>query len=80
MSKLSINGLTEEQCKMLDIMWEKENSEDLFEWFKSLSEREFNMAMTLYQMLSQEVTEEYVENNTNLAKEMLEEIGVNVGK
>ena len=53
-------------------MWEKENSEDLFEWFKSLSEREFNMAMTLYQMLSQEVTEEYVENNTNLAKEMLE--------
>lgn len=38
------------------------------------------MAMTLHTMLMQEIGEEKVEMNTNLAVEMLENIGVNLGK
>lgn len=34
MNKLQIEGLTEEQCNMLDAMWDKETAEDLFDFFK----------------------------------------------
>ena len=80
MNKLQIEGLTEEQCNMLDAMWDKETAEDLFEFFQGLSQEQFDMAMTLHTMLMQEIGEEKVEMNTNLAVEMLENIGVNLGK
>ena len=75
---MTIDGLTTEQCKMLDIMWEKETSDGLFEWFQSLSEEQFHMAMTLHQMLTQEVHEEIVEKGTQDAVQMLTNIGVKV--
>lgn len=76
---MTIDGLTTEQCKMLDIMWEKETSDELFEWFQSLSEEQFHMAMTLHQMLTHEIHEELVEKSTADAVQMLTKIGVNFG-
>ena len=75
---MTIDGLTTEQCKMLDIMWEKETSDELFEWFQSLSEEKFHMAMTLHQMLTHEIHEELVEKGTADAVQMLTKIGVKV--
>ena len=75
---MTIDGLTTEQCKMLDIMWEKETSDELFEWFQSLSEEKFHMAMTLHQMLTHEIHEELVEKGTQDAVQMLTKIGVKV--
>ena len=75
---MTIDGLTTEQCKMLDIMWEKETSDELFEWFQSLSEEKFHMAMTLHQLLTHEIHEELVEKGTQDAVQMLTQIGVKV--
>jgi hypothetical protein len=75
---MTIDGLTAEQCKMLDIMWEKETSDELFEWFQSLSEEKFHMAMTLHQLLTHEIHEELVEKGTQDAVQMLTQIGVKV--
>jgi ABC-type lipoprotein export system ATPase subunit len=73
---MTIDGLTTEQCKMLDIMWEKETCDELFEWFQSLSEEKFHMAMTLHNMMLQEVCEDMVKVEDG--KQMLKNIGVNV--
>ena len=75
---MRIDGLTQEQCKMLDIMWEKDTQEELVSWFQSLSENELEMALTLHDMLMQEVAEEQVEKGTVDARNMLAEIGINV--
>ena len=76
---MTIDGLTTEQCKMLDIMWEKETCDELFEWFQSLSEEKFHMAMTLHQLLTYEIHEELVEKGTQDAVQMLTKIGINLG-
>ena len=75
---MKIDGLTTEQCKMLDVMWEKDTQEELVSWFQSLSENELEMALTLHDMLMQEVAEEQVEKGTVDARNMLAEIGINV--
>jgi len=69
--------LTQEQCDMLDTMWDKQNAEELFDWFLTLSDKKFEMAMTLHEMLMQEVVEENWSDGTTLAKQMLTDIGVN---
>ena len=75
---MKIDGLTTQQCKMLDIMWEKDTQEELVSWFQSLTENELEMALTLHDMLMQEVAEEQVEKGTVDARNMLAEIGINV--
>lgn len=75
---MRIEGLTQAQCDMLDAMWALDTAEELYTYFQSLSAEEYQMALTLQEMLIQECEEEQVEN-INLAKKMLKEIGVNVG-
>ena len=74
---MRIDGLTQEQCDMLDIMWNLDTSEDLYNFFQTLDEDEYRMALTLQEMLIQEAEEEQTENFT-MAKQMLQSIGVNV--
>ena len=75
---MRIEGLTQEQCDMLDTMWALDTAEEIYEYFQTLSHEQYLMAITLQEMLIQECEEEQVEN-INLAKKMLKEIGVNVG-
>ena len=72
---MRIDGLTQEQCDMLDIMWNLDTCEELYNFFQTLDEDEYRMAMTLQQMLIQEAEEEETENLT-MAKQMLQSIGV----
>ena len=74
---MRIDGLTQEQCDMLDIMWNLDTSEELYNFFQTLDEDEYRMALTLQEMLIQEAEEEQTENFT-MAKQMLQSIGVNV--
>lgn len=75
---MRIEGLTQEQCDMLDTMWTLDTAEEIYEYFKTLSHEQYLMAITLQEMIIQECEEEQVDN-INLAKNMLKEIGVNIG-
>ncbi len=72
---MTIDGLTEEQCKILDKMWSLDTSKELYDWFESLSERKLETALVLYDMMMQELYEEKVKDG-KLAKNMLTQIGV----
>jgi len=70
-----IDGLTEEQCKMLDVMWTLDTAKELYSYFQTLTPEKYQMAVTLQEMLIQECEEEKTKNITE-AKIMLQNIGV----
>jgi hypothetical protein len=72
---MTIDGLTEEQCKILDKMWSLDTSKELYDWFESLSDCKLETAIVLYDMMMQELYEEKVKDG-KLAKNMLTQIGV----
>ena len=72
---ISIDGLTSEQCKMLDKMWALDDSSELLSWFSSLSDQKFQTALVLFELLVQEQQEPEVADG-KLAKQMLKQIGV----
>ena len=76
---MKLEGLTQAQCDMLDKMWNKDTSEELYHFFLTLNEEEYNMALTLYRLIQQETDEESVEEGTADAVQMLKSIGVNCG-
>ena len=73
---MTIDGLTEEQCKMLDIMWTLDTAKELYDWFEQLPAHKLNMALVLHDMMIQELYESDVKKDSSLAKQMLEKIGV----
>ena len=72
---MRIDGLTQEQCDMLDKMWELDTAEELYNYFQILTPDKYQMAVTLQEMLIQESEEEQTKN-INIAKQMLRNIGV----
>lgn len=72
---MRIDGLTQEQCDMLDKMWELDTAEELYNYFQTLTPKKYQMAVTLQEMLIQESEEEQTKN-MNIAKQMLQNIGV----
>jgi len=75
---MRIEGLTQEQCNMLDTMWALDTAEEIYEYFQTLSHEQYLMAITLREMLIQECEEEQV-NNYSTAQQMLKNIGVKIG-
>ena len=75
---MRIDGLTEQQCRILDKLWSLDTTDELFAYFETLNDEEFQMALVLQDMLMQEFAEEE-NNNLSQAKDMLESIGVNCG-
>jgi|DEB0MinimDraft_10_1074344.scaffolds.fasta_scaffold08910_6 hypothetical protein len=72
---MRIEGLTQAQCDMLDAMWALDTAEELYNYFQTLSNEEYQIAITLQEILIQECEEDEVKN-TNMAKQMLQSIGV----
>ena len=58
-------------------MWVADTVEELYDFFKSLSEEEYNMAIVLQELLIQEISEEE-SKNLKLAQNMLNNIGVKI--
>ena len=73
---MRIDRLTQEQCNMLDEMWKRDSTDELFAFFATLPKKKFEMAMTLHNMMLQEVCEDKVK--TEDGKQLLNNIGVNV--
>jgi len=73
---MRIDGLTQEQCDMLDEMWKRDSTDELFAFFATLPKKKFEMAMTLHQMMLQEVCEDMVKVEDG--KQLLKNIGVKV--
>ena len=72
-----IDGLTDEQCNMLDIMWQKDSAKELYDWFEMLPEHKLEMALVLHDILIQECYEdELKKSNFKDAVSMLKKIGV----
>jgi hypothetical protein len=73
---MKIEGLTEKQCHMLDVMWTKDSARELSEWFDELPMHELEMALTLHDILIQECYESDVKKSNKDAVSMLKKIGV----
>jgi hypothetical protein len=73
---ISIPGITQQQKKLLDIMWDLDNQEDLLTWFNTLDDDEFQQAVTLHEMILIAMMEHDDRDNLNLAQKMLADIGV----
>jgi len=73
-----IDGLTTEQCNMLDTMWAKDTHEELTDWFQTLPTEKYHMALTLFDIMLQEIIEPEVEKSKNIdAKKLLKKLGIN---
>jgi len=73
---IRIDGLTNEQVEILDKLWSYDTTEEVFEWMTSLDDDTFRMAVTLQEMVIDSMLEQDAEKDTNLAKNMLRNIGV----
>ena len=74
--RVHLTGLTKEQCNMLDIMWELDTREKFLEFIDVLPADQFNMVMTLQEMVIQEMSEKNGDFDPNLGNKMLTSIGV----
>jgi hypothetical protein len=73
MSNIQISGLTQHQVRLLDIMWQLKDMEDLEEWCETLSVKDQQQVDILAKMLVLAViddllTEDTAEANTYLKK------------
>lgn len=75
---MRLYDLTQEQCNMLDAMWDKNSADELYDWFLSLNDEKFQMALVLHEMLLQEVWEQNADPGYTTATNMLKNIGVNI--
>ena len=74
---IQINGLTEEQVEMLDIMWEIKEEQEYFQWYSLLDEEDQKMADGLQRLIILEVMEEVVEQTKYKdAKEVLKKFAL----
>ncbi len=55
---ININGLTQEQCDMLDVIWSFETKDEYFDWLENLDEEETTMAQGLMQLLALAILDE----------------------
>ena len=77
---MRIDGLTTEQCNMLDTMWAKDTQEELTDWFQTLPTEKYQMALTLFDIMLQEIIESEVEKSKNIdAQKLLKKLGIDCG-
>lgn len=73
---MTLYNLTEEQCLMMDAIWQLETAEQMRDFKDALLYSEQLMFETLVQMLLEDTVDSQTLDKTSLAKIMLGEIGV----
>ncbi len=58
---INIDGLTQEQCDMLDIIWSFKTHDEYDNWLMCLDEYEMNMARNLMELLALAIIDEALE-------------------
>lgn len=69
MKEIKIEGLTPNQIDLLDIMWNIESPDDLYEWMNTLEDDDFKEVVTLKELLLSHCFDEIDE--TKIAKDYL---------
>lgn len=58
---ININGLSQEQCDMLDIIWSFKTGDEYENWLACLDEYELGMARSLMELLALAIIDEALE-------------------
>ena len=74
--KIQIDGLNDKQVQMLDKLWTCDTTDDVLEWMNTLSKEDFFMAVTLQEMLLDEMIAMPAEEDVSDARKMLSDIGI----
>ena len=69
--QISINGLTDKQVAMLDIMWSLNSQEEFNDWVSSLEDEDCKLAEQLYWLLLIEIAESDTDEDYTEANEVL---------
>lgn len=69
--QISINGLTDKQVAMLDIMWSLNSQEEFNDWVSGLEDEECKLAEQLYWLLLIEIAESDTDEDYTEANEVL---------
>ena len=74
--KIQIDGLNDKQVKMLDKLWTCDTTDDVLAWLATLNKPDFQMAVTLQEMILDEMITMPAEEDVSDARKMLSDIGV----
>jgi hypothetical protein len=73
--RITINGLTPRQVKMLDVMWNLQTPEDYFEWYENLTEPMQRQADILQKMLILAMADDMIKEDRHDYQEAREVLG-----
>jgi hypothetical protein len=71
---ISIDGLTQEQCDLLDTMWNIKGVHEYEDWKNGLSERMMDLVDTLEQMVILAELDDITDEECGKAKKVLDKI------
>ena len=74
--KIQIHGLNDKQVKMLDKLWTCDTTDEVLEWLNTLNKEDFQMAVTLQEMILDEMMQMPAEEDVSDARKMLSDIGI----
>ena len=74
--KIQLDGLNDKQVKMLDKLWTCDTNEALQKWLRTLNTADFQMAVTLQEMIISEMVTKPAEKDVTTARKMLSDIGI----
>jgi hypothetical protein len=74
--KIQIHGLNDKQVKMLDKLWTCDTTDEILEWLNTLNKSDFQMAVTLQEMILDEMITMPAEEDVSDARKMLSDIGI----
>lgn len=74
--KIQINGLNDKQVQMLDKLWTCDTTDEVLEWLNTLNKEDFLMAVTLQEMILDEMMQIPAEEDVSDARKMLSDIGI----
>jgi len=74
--KIQIHGLNDKQVKMLDKLWTCDTTDEVLEWLNTLNKSDFQMAVTLQEMILDEMITMPAEEDVSGARKMLSDIGI----
>lgn len=71
---ISISGLTKQQVKLLDIIWNFPDVDQFEEWRSTLSLENAQLVDTLMELVRQEILEDMIDEKFTDAKEVLKNL------
>lgn len=72
---IKIDGLTRDQCVMMDIIWSFKTKDEYLDWFETLEDQDANTARGLMELLCLAILEDEMKNSYEAqAKQVIQKI------